>query len=48
MRWDALVRKRADRTHARKKRARQQLRHLRAIKSAAQLRQMVLATRWKQ
>ena len=39
------MRKRADKAHAAKKAARQQRRHLLAIKSAEELRRMVLASR---
>ena len=46
--WSPETRKRADADHARKKAARKQRRHLLAIKTETELRQMVLATRRKQ
>ena len=45
--WGRCKRKRANRDHKMKKLARKQQRHLRAIKSKAQLRAMVLASRHK-
>ncbi len=44
--WSPEVRKRADRAHARKKRARAQRRYLCSIKTPAELRAMVLAVRY--
>lgn len=45
--WGPKVRRRADRDHARKKAARRQKQHLRAIKSDAELRAIVLGSRHK-
>ena len=46
--WKPATRKRADADHARKKAARRQQQHLLRIKTAAQLRVMVLAGKVKQ
>ena len=46
--WGPEGRKRADKAHAAKKRTRAQKLHLLFIKSAVQLRQMVLASRRRQ
>lgn len=46
--WSPRVRKRADRDHAHKKDVRRQKQHLRAIKSPAQLRQIMLGGRRRQ
>jgi hypothetical protein len=46
--WDQIVRKRADKAHAKKKRARAQKHHLLSIKSDRELRAIVLASRARQ
>ena len=46
--WSTQVRKRAAMSHRRKKLVRKQLRHLRHIKSKAELHYMILSSRRKQ